>query len=237
MPGTELKAVGEQQDPVPIEVRKGLLLEMAVLVSVLFVPTFLGQFLGFSSLTYRLVTPEGMLYRIVSDGTHLLLILYVAFVLRRSNPVAKLGFDFNWDIPIGILLFCASRVIWTVVSPLTSGRSAPLVPTLHEWEGPLWSLLLLTLAIATGAFYQELLMRWYLISRLEQIGTRTWQAVVISTILFSAWHIYLGPAGAIHAVCAGLLYATCFVLTRRIGAIVIAHFLWNFILYYQYGHL
>ncbi len=216
--------------------KKAIILEVIVVLGVLFVPSFVQQILVANTGLSMFLGTDQLLTRFVIDCTHVLLIAYVAFGVRQAIPISKLGFDVKWDIPLGVLLFCCGRVLWLGICPLLTGKGAPLAIPIHQWDSPLWTLGLMAATVALSAFYQELLMRWYLISRLEQVGLRTWGSILASTTLFAAWHIYEGKAGVVHAFCAGILYSACFVWTRRLGPIVIGHFLWNFVAFLQVGH-
>jgi membrane protease YdiL (CAAX protease family) len=96
-------------------------------------------------------------------------------------------------------------------------------------EGPLEYLLLLV-TVVVGAFAEELVMRGYLIARLERLLKSTIVAVLISTALFASYHLYQGAQGAIGAGATGLVYAAAFCLSRRLWPICFAHALHNFVL-------
>lgn len=215
-------------------VRNRLLLEIGVLLSVLEVPSLLGQLVG---LTARRSSAELLAYRCFTESSHLLLILYIVLVLRREVPMPRPKFDVKWDIALGVLLFCVAKVVWSLTGFISTGHAFSLGITAGAWTSPLWVLGLLALTMVLTALYQEIFMRWYLISRLEQVGLATWMAVLGSSILFGIWHLYEGQLGVIHTLSDGLLYGACFAMTRRIGPVVVAHFLWNFIIFLQMGHI
>ena len=85
----------------------------------------------------------------------------------------------------------------------------------------------LVLALVSNSFYEELLMRAYLITRLRQLGVRVVLAVLVAGVLFGAYHIYQGPAQFITASVFGLLLGLIFVLTGRVWPLIIAHTIYN----------
>jgi len=228
--------MAEQTNPLKREDKKRLVIEMAVLLGVLYLPSELAQLLGTSSFRLGHWSTEEMISRIVLDVPRMLLILYFVYVASADLKKPRFTFDARWDIAIGVLIFCFSRVLWESALTLSYKLPFSLAITVHKWIPPLWVFGLALITIAVSAFYEEMLMRWYVISRLEQIGIRTWAALLASVILFGSVHFYEGYLGMAHASADGLIYGICFVLTRRIWPSVLAHFLWNFILCLQVGH-
>jgi membrane protease YdiL (CAAX protease family) len=90
---------------------------------------------------------------------------------------------------------------------------------------------LLFAGCAAGAFSEELVMRGYLIPRLEYLLRSTWIAVLISTAMYASYHIYHGVVGAIGVGATGLVYAVSFCLLRRLWPVCLAHTLHNFVLH------
>lgn len=84
----------------------------------------------------------------------------------------------------------------------------------------------LVVTIVVGAFYEELIVRGYLITRLERLLS-AWEAIVLTTIVFCLWHLYQGASGILGSACSGLVYGTAFCLTGRLWPVVVAHCLHN----------
>ena len=78
-------------------------------------------------------------------------------------------------------------------------------------------------------------MRAYLIPRLERLLGRTIRAVLLSSVLFAAYHIYQGYVGALWALVFGLLAAAVCVWLRRIWPIFVMHFVSNLAAYGLFG--
>jgi membrane protease YdiL (CAAX protease family) len=94
----------------------------------------------------------------------------------------------------------------------------------------------LTLVVCVvAASMEELVMRGYLIARLERLLDSTWQAVAISTAIFASYHIYQGSGGVIGAAVLGLVYAVWFCLFRRLWPMCLAHAASNFVAISSYG--
>jgi membrane protease YdiL (CAAX protease family) len=90
---------------------------------------------------------------------------------------------------------------------------------------------LLLLACLAGGFAEELVMRGYLIARLERLLGSTWLPVLVTSVLFASYHLYQGVNPAIGHFASGLVYAVSFCFLRRLWPLCIAHALVNFLLY------
>lgn len=87
--------------------------------------------------------------------------------------------------------------------------------------------LVLLVSCANG-FAEELVMRGYLLTRIERLLKSTWAALLITTLLFAAYHLYQGAGAAIGIAGLGLIYGGAFCLWRRLWPLVIAHAIADF---------
>jgi membrane protease YdiL (CAAX protease family) len=113
--------------------------------------------------------------------------------------------------------------------PPTMLTSPVMVPMVHraESEGIL-ALFLAFLALCANSFAEEFVMRGYLIARLERLLRSTWQAVLVTTVLFASYHLYQGFVGTVSAAAFGLVCAVSFCFFRRLWPLCVAHTIWNF---------
>lgn len=82
--------------------------------------------------------------------------------------------------------------------------------------------LLLIMCVLNG-IREELLVRAYLITRLEQLlGSTAW-AFSATVLLFAAYHTYQGPAGVYGGLLFAIVYGGAFVYLRRLWPIALAH--------------
>jgi len=116
-----------------------------------------------------------------------------------------------WQFTMSLL---PSAMLERLVSLQLVRRAAP--------EGTAEYLLLLIACIANG-FAEELVMRGYLITRLERLLGSTSAAVLVSTVLFASYHFYQGLASVIGIAAIGLVYAISFCLFRRLWPLCLAH--------------
>jgi membrane protease YdiL (CAAX protease family) len=86
------------------------------------------------------------------------------------------------------------------------------------------------LTLLANSVAEEIVMRGYMIDRLERLFGKSWLAILISSLLFGSYHIHLGLLGAGTAVVIGMVFGTWFVWTRRLGALIVAHTIYNLLL-------
>lgn len=81
---------------------------------------------------------------------------------------------------------------------------------------------------AVSAFSEELVVRAYLITRLERLMKSPLLAVLLAAILFASYHLYYGPGGGlIYILILGIYLGGWYLLLRRVWPLAIAHGLMN----------
>lgn len=78
-----------------------------------------------------------------------------------------------------------------------------------------------------GAFEEEFIMRGYLIARLTELLGRPWIALLISSALFSIYHLYEGPIAVVSIFFVGVILGATLMLSRSLWPGTVAHALYN----------
>jgi membrane protease YdiL (CAAX protease family) len=86
-----------------------------------------------------------------------------------------------------------------------------------------WTVPVLVLAAAANAVLEEVVVTGYLLTRLADLGWRTWYAVAASALLRGSYHLYQGFGGFVGNAIMGVVFALFFLRTKRIGPLIIAH--------------
>ena len=158
-------------------------------------------------------------------------VLLIAYLVIRSGEGMRgigLGrFDPRNDGMVGLGLWVASFVLVLILawifSPLGQ-RDVDFLPT----ELPLWFRWVDALVIAgTAGITEEVVVRGYAQTRLEQLKARTPVILLLPTALWGVLHLYQGASAALTIFCLGMLYAWYFYRTRRLWPIIIAHGLFD----------
>jgi membrane protease YdiL (CAAX protease family) len=176
----------------------------------------------------------GLLDRSVRVGLALLLVMWRSGLAWRDFGVVPV----RWvrDPLLGLALWLATFAALNVA--MYGGGGNPfgfhaLPAEADPLAGAGWGLLA-AIAIANG-FAEELALRGYLIPALERLWGRSAPAILLTTFLASAYHIYGGPWSVIDAGVYNLFAGMLFAATRRLWPVVFAHMLGDFLPFVLYG--
>lgn len=158
------------------------------------------------------------------------LALYLLTVFHRpkGGAFASMGldatrpwFDWGWGFAIligigvpGVGLYLGARALGvnTIVQPANLAE--------HWWTVPV----LIGLAAMNGIL-EEVLMLGYLFTRWSQAGARMWVVVLVSALVRASYHLYQGFGGFVGNLIMGLIFGWLYLRFRRVGPLVVAHFL------------
>lgn len=151
-----------------------------------------------------------------------------AFGLRGDRPARQVF----WAIPTLLAVYGAFFLFVIVI-----GAAVMLFPDLEKdlvrrtefmEMLPLSDTLSIVLLLVPVAIHEELLFRGLLIPYLHRVGCSWVVAVLISTVVFAVLHVTQGWLGIIQIFGVGAMLGACFVLTRSLLAVMLAHFLFDF---------
>lgn len=106
--------------------------------------------------------------------------------------------------------------------------SVSVISVQVNWKDLLLSLLVFFL----GAFYEEILLRGYLLTRLCRTRLNVWASLIISSAIFSALHLAnqgISFLALIELFLSGITFGLMFLFTKNLWFPVIAHCAWNWI--------
>ena len=129
----------------------------------------------------------------------------------RPDVLGGMGLAALIGIP-GLIFYLAAR---------TLGMNAEVEPSaLHSsW----WRIPVLILAAFANGFAEEVVVVGYLITRLRQLGLTQSKAVLASSVLRGAYHLYQGFGAGLGNVVMGLVFGYAWCRTGRLWPLVIAH--------------
>lgn len=153
-------------------------------------------------------------------------VLLLGYLLVRSGEgraAIGLGPLRRSDLRMGAALWVASWVLVYVVGSLLSGLGSNEVDFLPK-ALPLWFRITDALVIAvTAGITEEVVVRGYAQTRLEQLRAPTPVIILLPTGLWALLHLYQGVGPAVTIFILGLAYAVWFHATRRLWPLIIAH--------------
>jgi membrane protease YdiL (CAAX protease family) len=154
----------------------------------------------------------------------------LAILSLTKEPWSQFGivrFSASRDIAAGAGIWVCGVIAYAAVASLLPGSafaqtSAENAVRWAKPEGIAGGLLLLTASLANG-FAEELVMRGYLLTRLELLLHSTGLSVLVTTLLFASYHIYQGAVGVAAMAVLGMIYGGAFCCQRRLWPVCIAH--------------
>jgi membrane protease YdiL (CAAX protease family) len=220
--------------PTPPGPPKMLRLELGLVLLLAFAPGILGLLVlalgadGSSEVDTKLVPS------VISIGFELFLswspVLVIGFLLVRNRegwPGIGLTRFRGADLGMGGLLWVASFVLVLVLAQLFQFFGQREVDFLPPGL-PLWFRSIQAVLIAvTAGVTEEIVVRGYAQTRLEQLRAPAAAVLLLPTALWGVLHVYQGVGAALTIFGLGLMYAWYFQRTRRLWPLILAHILFD----------
>ena len=177
------------------------------------------------------------------QGSALALLWYVLARSKRSFSGLGLAWarhDLGWSIVLEISEVLAfGAVYWTIFS-------LGLTTTTHAMAAERAGGIVFGARVSVAAFlfqflnpfFEELIVRAYVMTEIKYLTQSVWAAIIVSTILQSSYHLYQGlPATLSHAA-AFFISSVFYARTNRITPVILAHFYSDVgpTLWYAYNH-
>lgn len=163
--------------------------------------------------------------------------LLAVHLLHRDDPPVELGIDtrrLGFDIGTGLGLAAVIGIpglgLYLAARELgvnTTIAAANLPP---YW----WSIPVLVLAALANGVLEEVVVVGYLLTRLREIGWRTWHIVAASALLRGSYHFYQGVGGFVGNAIMGVVFALFFLRIKRVLPLIIAHTILDVVAYLGY---
>ncbi len=170
----------------------------------------------------------GTSYGILTEAAALVLVWYV--LSRRARSLADIGFGFKWsDVGWAAVLASGGYLVYSLIFDVMYGSGLTMVEAQasgarvgrYLFGGSLFTL---TLAFQfINPFFEELIVRAYLMTEVKQLTNSTAAAVVCSTALQTSYHLYQGVPRALATGCMFFVWSIYFAKTKRIMPIILAH--------------
>ncbi len=149
----------------------------------------------------------------------------IGFDLRRPRFDVGWGFAAAAGIGIpGLALYFGARALGinTNVSPANLAEN---------W----WTVPVLIAAAAMNAVLEEVVMIGFWFVRARQLDWPMWVVVLSSAVVRGSYHLYQGFGGFIGNLVMGLVFGLLYLRLRRVGPLVVAHFILDFFAFVGYA--
>jgi membrane protease YdiL (CAAX protease family) len=173
----------------------------------------------------------GSLVSIIHEGTGLLLLGYV--LSRHGRRFRDLGLKWSLkDVGVGLVVTAASFLSYVVGATLLQlahysmyGSLAPSRSPVGFFANP--SPLAAVPFVLLNPFFEELIVRSYLMTEITELTGSMTLAVALSVFVQAAYHLYYGWWGAISMGFQFLILAVYYARSRRALPIIVAHGLFD----------
>jgi len=139
-----------------------------------------------------------------------------------------IGWNLAWmDVPRALGLVFGSTIAsyFVSIAVQTSFRaySGHYLPT-KSMQGLLGGVSVLSIAfVCLNPFFEEFIVRGYLMSEVVGLGGKGVLAIFLSTAIQMSYHLYQGPANGIVLITTFTMFSIYFWDSRRIAPVVLAH--------------
>jgi membrane protease YdiL (CAAX protease family) len=174
------------------------------------------------------VSTARILAGVILEVGALAVLLYILF--RQGRSVKDIGLNFHWaDGPRSVVLaitgVVANYVFWVFLynfyrnltghPPDATPRNVEFVRS-FSWAG--------VFLVLINPWFEELIVRAYLISEVRWLSGSTVLAIAASVVLQSSYHLYQGVFPALIYAVLFLVFSIYYVRSGRILPVILAHF-------------
>jgi len=205
--------------------RQTRLFGLSVLLAASFAPSLMNSTVDFfAPHSYASTSELGYLRLLLKQVTCLALLVYV--LNRNGQTTRDIGFRLSPTdlVHAGLLIvagwfaFQLPRSFAISIYRLTGHEPSPYLSSLAGAR-----LVVPTLLAVVNPFFEELIVRAFLISEVVLLTGSIVLAVVISTLLQTSYHFYQGIPNAIGHGFVFLMFSFYYVKKRRVWPIILAH--------------
>jgi membrane protease YdiL (CAAX protease family) len=144
---------------------------------------------------------------------------------RRPGFDALAGFGLAAAIGIpGLAFYLVARAI---------GINTNVVPAnlAENW----WTVPVLTGAALVAGVLEEVVMIGFFFAKAAALRWSPWLIVTASALIRGCYHLYQGFGGGIGNVVMGVIFGLVYLKVRRVGPLIVAHFLIDFVAFVGYS--
>lgn len=154
-------------------------------------------------------------------------VVLVLYLLARSGESpSAIGLDATEPARDGVRGAVLAAVIGGVglgfyVAAFKLGANLNVVP--EQLPAVWWRIPVLALYAIANGLLEETVVLGYLLTRLDQLGTKPWRATALSAVLRGSYHLYQGFGPFLGNAAMGVVFASLFRRWRRATPFVVAH--------------
>ncbi len=181
--------------------------------------------------------------RTVREAAMLGLLWYV--LMRHGKSFRDLGLawtrkDFGWAVMLAVVGSLAFRAVYDAIyfaglTTVSHKASSAYVGNALFGAGIFFTTILFQFL---NPFFEELIVRAYVMTEVKQLTGNVTKAIIISTLLQTSYHFYQGGPAAFGHMATFLIFSIFYAKTNRITPIILAHLYYDVsgTLWYMFRH-
>lgn len=193
-------------------------------------------------LSKKISVPDPRWHQVISTAAVGMILVLASFVIvrvagQRPNAIGWTRKDLAANIGIGLgawavtcaMLSCVV-VAMSLVFPHMLDDTPEAQKAIEQTFPPmrLYGIVLLTIFVA---FWEEIVFRGFVLTRLNAIFKRWWLTILLASSVFGAIHIYEGLLAVMMISILALVMSTLFVWRRSLAPSIMFHFLHNLFMF------
>jgi membrane protease YdiL (CAAX protease family) len=151
----------------------------------------------------------------------------IGFDLRRP------GFDVGWGFALTAGIGIPGLALYLVARTFGFNTNVSPANLAENW----WTVPVLIGLAAMNAVLEEVIMIGFWFTRTLQLKWPVWAVVVSSALVRGSYHLYQGFGGFLGNIVMGLVFGLVYQRTKRVGLLVVTHFLLDFFAFVGYSLL
>lgn len=166
--------------------------------------------------------------------------LLALYLLARTADRAAIGFDLRrprFDLGWGFALAAGIGIpglgLYLVARAFGANTNISPANLAENW----WTVPVLVALAAMNAVLEEVVMLGFWFTRTLQLGWAPWLVLASSALVRGSYHLYQGFGGFVGNVVMGLVFGLVYARTKRVGPLVVAHFLLDLFAFVGYSLL
>ena len=164
--------------------------------------------------------------------------LLALYLLQRTGERRGIGFDLRrpgFDIGGGFVLAAGIGIpglgLYLVARALGFNTNVSPANLAENW----WTVPVLIALAAMNAILEEVVMIGFWFTRGRGLSWPVWVVLVSSAVVRGSYHLYQGFGGFVGNLVMGLVFGLVYLRVKRVGPLVVAHFLLDFVAFVGYA--
>jgi uncharacterized protein len=166
--------------------------------------------------------------------------LVALYLLRVSGDYSRIGFnlgrkrfDIGWGFALAAVIGIPGIALYLAARMLNLNTHVAPANLAANW----WTVPVLIGAAVMNAVLEEVIMIGFWFVRGLQLRWPLWVVLVSSALVRGSYHLYQGFGGFVGNVVMGLVFGLAYLRFKRVGPLVVAHFLLDLFSFVGYALL